>query len=43
MTEKAASKSSFDNVSTKEPINDEATFGEDDDAGDFFELDGDED
>jgi hypothetical protein len=38
LTERAASKSGNDNVSTKEPENDEATFGENDDAGDFFEL-----
>lgn len=41
-SERAASKSSMDNVSTKEPVSDEATFGEEDDAGDFFEI-GDED
>lgn len=36
MAQKAASKSSNENFSTKEP--DEATFGEPDDAGDFFEI-----
>ena len=41
VTQRAASKSASDNVSTKEP-NDESTFGETDDAGDFFEIDGDE-
>jgi len=40
-TKKNASKSSSDNISTKEPDEDLATFGENDDAGDFFEIDGD--
>ena len=40
LTEKAASKAGSDNISTKE---EEATFGGDDDAGDFFEIDGDDD
>lgn len=41
-TQKAASKSSIDNgLLTKE--SDEATFGEDDDAGDFFEIDSEND
>jgi len=40
LTEKVASKAGSDNISTKE---EEATFGEDDDAGDFFEIDGDDD
>jgi len=39
MTEKAASKAGSDNISTRE---EEATFGEDDDAGGFFEIDDDE-
>ena len=38
MTQRAASKASSDNISTKE-TNNEATFGEDDDASDFFDLD----
>jgi len=38
VAQKAASKSSSDNVSTVEPQDDEATFGEDDDAMDFFEI-----
>jgi len=38
--QKSASKSSSDNISTKENT-DEATFGESDDAGDFFEIDSD--
>jgi hypothetical protein len=42
LVEKAAKKSGNDNISTKEPENDEATFGENDDAGDFFEIDDDE-
>jgi len=37
-TERSASRASLDNISTKEPV-DEATFGEDDDAGSFFEID----
>ena len=37
-TQKAATNSSVDNLSTKE---DEGTFGSDDDAGDFFDLDDD--
>lgn len=37
-SQKSASKASNDNISTKEPL-DEATFGENDDAGDFFEID----
>jgi hypothetical protein len=41
-TEKAASRSNSDNLSTKES-DDEATFGEDDDAGGFFEIDGSDD
>ena len=35
-TQKAASKG--ESLSTKEPNNDEATFGENDDASDFFEI-----
>jgi hypothetical protein len=38
LTEKQASGSSFDNISTKEDSS--AVFGEDDDAGNFFEIDG---
>ena len=38
LTQKAASKSGSDNISTKEPENDEATFGESDDAEDFFDI-----
>ena len=38
VTQKSASKGSSDNVSTKEPV-DESTFGENDDASDFFDLD----
>jgi len=41
LTEKAASRASSDNISTKEP-DDEATFGENDDAGDFFDIDEDQ-
>ena len=37
-TEKQASKSNFDNVSTKEEDN--STFGEDEDASNFFEIEG---
>jgi len=40
MSQKQASNSSYDNVSTKE-ADDEGTFGEVDDASDFFELDDD--
>ena len=38
LTQKAASKSGSDNISTKEPV-DEGTFGEDDDAESFFDID----
>ena len=38
MSERAASKASSDDISTEEPSN-EDTFGEDDDAADFFEID----
>ncbi len=38
LSEKAASNSNSDNLSTQEP-NDESTFGENDDAGDFFDID----
>lgn len=40
VSQKSASKASSDNISTRE-TSDEATFGENDDAGDFFEIDGD--
>ena len=40
--QKAASKSSYDNISTKEPEDDESTFGSNDDAEDFFEIDSDD-
>jgi len=36
VSERAASRAASDNISTDEP--DEATFGEDDDAGDFFDI-----
>jgi len=41
-TQKSASKSSSDNISTKESDN-ESTFGENDDAAGFFDLDSSED
>lgn len=42
-TQKTASKSSFDNISTKEPEDDENTFGSsDDDADNFFDIDDDD-
>ena len=41
LTQKAASKSISDNISTKEP-EDEGTFGEDDDAESFFDIDSDD-
>ena len=43
VTQKSASKAGADNLSTKEPTSDEATFGETDDAGDFFDIDGSDD
>lgn len=41
LAERQASKSSSDNISTMEDVN-EDTFGEDDDAENFFDIDGDE-
>lgn len=35
----SASNSSFDNISTQENVADESTFGENDDASDFFDID----
>ena len=40
LSQRSAASSSSDNISTRE---DEATFGETDDAGDFFEIDGSDD
>jgi len=40
MAQKSASRSSSDNISTSEPET-EATFGEDDDASDFFDIESD--